>query len=132
MLKDWKDIAKQELRGKPFTEATYNPEGLEIKRLYTEEDLRERGYQQSYPGMEPFTRGPRATMYTERPWTIRQYAGFSTAEESNRFYHRCIKGGQKGLSIAFDLPTHRGYDSDHPRALGDVGKAELLLTQWKI
>ncbi len=127
MSKDWKSLAKQEMQGQEFSLGRQTSEGLNVKRLYTKEDLLARGYSSSYPGMQPFTRGPRATMYTERPWTIRQYAGFSTAEESNRFYHKCIKGGQKGLSIAFDLPTHRGYDSDHPRALGDVGKAGVAI-----
>ncbi|TVQ14778.1 MAG: methylmalonyl-CoA mutase [Balneolaceae bacterium] len=94
-----------------------------MKKLYTAEDLEKIGYRESVPGKEPFTRGPYPTMYTERPWTIRQYAGFSTAEESNAFYRRALAAGQRGLSVAFDLATHRGYDSDHPRVEGDVGKA---------
>ncbi|MCA1803657.1 MAG: methylmalonyl-CoA mutase family protein, partial [Rhodothermaceae bacterium] len=94
-----------------------------MKKLYTAEDLEKIGYRDSVPGKEPFTRGPYPTMYTERPWTIRQYAGFSTAEESNAFYRRALAAGQRGLSVAFDLATHRGYDSDHPRVEGDVGKA---------
>jgi methylmalonyl-CoA mutase len=94
-----------------------------MKKLYTAEDLEKIGYRESVPGKEPFTRGPYPTMYTERPWTIRQYAGFSTARESNAFYRRALAAGQRGLSVAFDLATHRGYDSDHPRVEGDVGKA---------
>jgi methylmalonyl-CoA mutase len=94
-----------------------------MKKLYTAEDLEKIGYRETFPGREPFTRGPYPTMYTERPWTIRQYAGFSTARESNAFYRRALAAGQRGLSVAFDLATHRGYDSDHPRVEGDVGKA---------
>jgi len=101
------------------------PEGIKIKPLYTAADLSQ--IEESLPGFAPFTRGPRATMYTKRPWTIRQYAGFSTAEESNAFYRKNLAAGQKGLSIAFDLPTHRGYDSDHPRVMGDVGKAGVAI-----
>src|SRR5690606_28698373 len=104
----------------------HTPEDIAVKPLYTEDDLTEvahlSGDQPHLPGLEPFVRGPRATMYANRPWTIRQYAGFSTAEESNAFYRRNLAGGQKGLSVAFDLATHRGYDSDHPRVVGDVGK----------
>ena len=99
------------------------PEGIEVKALYTAEDLEALGHKQSLPGFPPYVRGPRATMYAGRPWTVRQYAGYSTAEESNAFYRRNLAAGQTGLSIAFDLPTHRGYDSDHPRVAGDVGKA---------
>ncbi len=102
-------------------------EGLKIKALYSASDLAEMNYQESFPGVPPFSRGSRATMYTGKPWTIRQYAGFSTAEESNAFYRDCLKQGQKGLSVAFDLATHRGFDSDHPRAMGDVGKAGVAI-----
>ncbi|WP_370148740.1 methylmalonyl-CoA mutase family protein, partial [Exiguobacterium profundum] len=96
-----------------------------MKPLYTAEDTQ--GIDPGLPGFEPFTRGPYASMYTGRPWTIRQYAGFSTAEESNAFYRRNLAAGQKGLSVAFDLATHRGYDSDHPRVVGDVGKAGVAI-----
>jgi methylmalonyl-CoA mutase len=99
------------------------PEGIDIKPLYTAEDIENIKFVNGLPGIDPFVRGVRATMYTNRPWTIRQYAGFSTAKESNDFYRRNLAAGQKGLSVAFDLPTHRGYDSDHPRVVGDVGKA---------
>ena len=101
--------------------------GLAIKPLYVVEDLEGVDHLDSQPGINPYTRGPRATMYTGRPWTIRQYAGFSTAEASNAFYRKNLAAGQKGLSIAFDLPTHRGYDSDHPRVVGDVGKAGVAI-----
>ena len=125
-ITDWKDLAEKELRGKPLNSLhRQTPEGIELKPLYTSADLK--NHQESYPGLPPFTRGPRATMYTGRPWTIRQYAGFSTAEESNAFYRRNLAAGQKGLSVAFDLATHRGYDSDHPRVTGDVGKAGVAI-----
>ena len=100
---------------------------LLYKSLYTQADLKELNHLKSLPGFPPFLRGPKATMYSGKPWTIRQYAGFSTAEESNKFYKNCLKNGQKGLSIAFDLPTHRGYDSDNPRVMGDVGKAGVAI-----
>ncbi len=103
------------------------PEGIPVKPVYTAKDLEEIEHLHALPGALPYMRGPRATMYAGRPWTVRQYAGFSTAEESNAFYKRNIAGGQTGLSVAFDLPTHRGYDSDHPRALGDVGKAGVAI-----
>src|SRR6187431_2678501 len=120
--KDWQAKAAEELNGR---DATWRvPEGFAIQPLYTAEDLpRDPGL----PGFAPFTRGPYASMYTGRPWTIRQYAGFSTAEESNAFYRRNLAGGQKGLSVAFDLATHRGYDSDHPRVTGDVGMAGVAI-----
>ena len=108
------------------TEAfTWNtPEGIDIKCLYTPQDLdRDMGHLDSFPGFSPFLRGPYPTMYTNQPWTVRQYAGFSTAEDSNAFYRRNLAAGQKGLSVAFDLATHRGYDSDHERVSGDVGMA---------
>ncbi|MEP7365791.1 MAG: methylmalonyl-CoA mutase, partial [Acidobacteriota bacterium] len=111
----------------PSSEAWLSPEGIAIKPLYTAEDLAGLDYLDSAAGAPPFLRGPYASMYTERPWTIRQYAGFSTAEESNAFYRRNLAGGQKGLSVAFDLATHRGYDSDHDRVAGDVGKAGVAI-----
>jgi methylmalonyl-CoA mutase len=103
------------------------PEGIEVKALYTAEDLAALAYANTLPGLEPFVRGPQATMYAVKPWTIRQYAGFSTAEESNAFYRRNLAAGQQGVSVAFDLATHRGYDSDHPRVVGDVGKAGVAI-----
>lgn len=103
------------------------PEGIGVKPLYTGRDLEGLDFLQTYPGMAPYLRGPYPTMYVNQPWTIRQYAGFSTAEESNAFYRRNLAAGQKGLSIAFDLPTHRGYDSDHPRVTGDVGMAGVAI-----
>lgn len=126
--KRWAELAEKELRGKPLDELTWqSPEGIPIKPLYTEADLEEISHISSFPGLEPFVRGPRATMYTNRPWTIRQYAGFSTAEESNAFYRQNLAAGQKGLSVAFDLATHRGFDSDHPRVTGDVGMAGVAI-----
>lgn len=103
------------------------PEGLTLKRLYTEEDIKDLPHLDGYPGIPPYIRGPYATMYVNKPWTVRQYAGFSTAEASNAFYRRNLKAGQKGLSVAFDLATHRGYDSDHPRVAGDVGMAGVAI-----
>ena len=103
------------------------PEGITVKPLYTRQDLEGLSYADTLPGFEPFLRGPQATMYAVRPWTIRQYAGFSTAEESNAFYKRTLAGGGQGISVAFDLATHRGYDSDHPRVTGDVGKAGVAV-----
>jgi len=127
-IKQWKDLATKELRGKPLESLDWKtPEGIAVKPLYTAEDLKKMGHLNSMPGLEPFLRGPRATMYAGRPWTIRQYAGFSTAKESNAFYRRCLAAGQKGLSVAFDLATHRGYDSDHPRVAGDIGKAGVAV-----
>ena len=121
---DWKPLADKEVKGRDLT--WHTPEGIAVKPLYTSEDtaaLDDPGV----PGIAPFTRGPYASMYTGRPWTIRQYAGFSTAEESNAFYRRNLAAGQKGLSVAFDLATHRGYDSDHSRVVGDVGKAGVAI-----
>ncbi|MEZ5697382.1 MAG: methylmalonyl-CoA mutase [Sphingomonadaceae bacterium] len=118
---EWKALAEKEVKGRDLTWST--PEGFEIKPLYTAEDAGDPGL----PGFAPFTRGVKASMYAGRPWTIRQYAGFSTAEESNAFYRRNLAMGQKGLSVAFDLATHRGYDSDHPRVVGDVGKAGVAI-----
>ncbi|MHC2459087.1 methylmalonyl-CoA mutase [Rhizobium leguminosarum] len=126
-LSDWAELAQKELRNSPETLTWQTPEGIAVKPLYTAEDLDGAGHLGSLPGFAPFTRGPRATMYAGRPWTIRQYAGFSTAEESNAFYRRNLAAGQKGLSVAFDLATHRGYDSDHPRVEGDVGKAGVAI-----
>ncbi|MET8452551.1 methylmalonyl-CoA mutase family protein, partial [Streptomyces sp. NPDC005209] len=103
------------------------PEGIGVKPLYTGRDLEGLDFLGTYPGIAPYLRGPYPTMYVNQPWTIRQYAGFSTAEESNAFYRRNLAAGQKGLSVAFDLPTHRGYDSDHPRVTGDVGMAGVAI-----
>ena len=126
-LKDWYALAEKELRGKPVDGLTkMTPEGIEIKPVYNAKDV-PASIGKELPGFAPFTRGPRATMYANRPWTIRQYAGFSTAEESNAFYRKNLAAGQKGLSVAFDLATHRGYDSDHPRVPGDVGKAGVAI-----
>ncbi|WCT73896.1 methylmalonyl-CoA mutase [Sphingomonas naphthae] len=122
-LDQWSAAAAKEVKGKDLTWNT--PEGIAVKPLYTAEDVD--GWEPGLPGFAPFTRGVRASMYAGRPWTIRQYAGFSTAEASNAFYHRNLKAGQKGLSVAFDLATHRGYDSDHPRVTGDVGKAGVAI-----
>jgi methylmalonyl-CoA mutase len=127
-MDEWVRLALEEVGQDSFSGLRWQtPEGIEIKALYTAEDLEALGHKQSLPGCPPFVRGPRATMYTGRPWTVRQYAGFSTAEESNAFYRQNLAAGQTGLSIAFDLPTHRGYDSDHPRVAGDVGKAGVAI-----
>ena len=126
-IKDWEALAEKELKASPDTLTWHTPEGIDVKPLYTAADLQGIGHLESLPGMAPFVRGPRATMYAGRPWTIRQYAGFSTAEESNAFYRKNLAAGQKGLSVAFDLATHRGYDSDHPRVVGDVGKAGVAI-----
>ena len=125
---NWQELAAKELRGKPLEDLSWeSPEGITIKPLYTEADLEKIEHTESLPGFDPFVRGPRATMYTNRPWTIRQYAGFSTAEESNAFYRQNLAAGQKGLSVAFDLATHRGFDSDHARVQGDVGMAGVAI-----
>ncbi len=127
-ISDWLALAERELAGKPLDALTWHtPEGIPVKPLYTAADLEGIEHLGGLPGLPPFLRGPRATMYANRPWTIRQYAGFSTAEESNAFYRRNLAAGQMGLSIAFDLATHRGYDSDHPRVVGDVGKAGVAI-----
>jgi methylmalonyl-CoA mutase len=124
----WKELATKELRGKPLEALEIpTPEGITINPLYTAKDLDKVEFMDNLPGFEPFVRGPKATMYAGRPWTIRQYAGFSTAKESNAFYRKNLAAGQKGLSVAFDLATHRGYDSDHPRVSGDVGKAGVAV-----
>jgi len=127
-IERWRELAREDLRGgDPESLVWETPEGIAIKPLYTAEDLEDLEYADGTPGLFPFLRGPRATMYAHRPWTIRQYAGFSTAEESNAFYRANLAGGQQGLSVAFDLGTHRGYDSDHPRVVGDVGKAGVAI-----
>jgi methylmalonyl-CoA mutase len=127
-LERWRALVKDELRGKDAeTLAVTTPDGLRIKPLYTAADLEGLECADTLPGAFPFLRGPRATMYANRPWTLRQYAGFSTAEESNAFYRANLAAGQQGLSVAFDLATHRGYDSDHPRVRGDVGKAGVAI-----
>src|SRR5438477_638125 len=126
-LEDWARQARAELKGKPLDSLDWlTPEGIRIKPLYTAEDLAAIEAA-GLPGFPPYLRGTRATMYANRPWTIRQYSGFSTAEDSNRFYRENLAAGQMGLSIAFDLATHRGYDSDHPRVVGDVGKAGVAI-----
>lgn len=129
MIPDFSEIgwsaprrAPVEVKGQRLT-----PEGIAVKHLYSQDDLKGLTHLDTYPGMPPFVRGPYPTMYVQQPWTIRQYAGFSTAEESNAFYRRNLAAGQKGLSVAFDLPTHRGYDSDHPRVAGDVGMAGVAI-----
>ncbi|QQF02223.1 methylmalonyl-CoA mutase [Sinorhizobium meliloti] len=126
-IKDWEALAEKELRGSPESLVWHTPEGIDVKPLYTSDDISGIGHLNSLPGFEPFVRGPRATMYAGRPWTVRQYAGFSTAEASNAFYRRNLAAGQQGVSVAFDLATHRGYDSDHPRVQGDVGKAGVAI-----
>jgi len=127
-LEKWRELATKELRGKDVDELFWSsPDGIEIKPLYTAADIEKLESIDTLPGLFPFLRGPRATMYSNRPWTIRQYAGFSTAEESNAFYRANLAAGQQGLSVAFDLATHRGYDSDHPRVTGDVGKAGVAI-----
>ncbi|MEY4681564.1 MAG: hypothetical protein RLZZ276_3213 [Pseudomonadota bacterium] len=127
-LADWEALARSDLKGAaPESLAWTTPEGIVVKPLYTAADLEGLAHLGGMPGFAPFVRGPRATMYANRPWTIRQYAGFSTAEESNRFYKEGLRNGQMGLSVAFDLATHRGYDSDHPHVVGDVGKAGVAI-----
>ena len=122
---DWNELARNELKADVSTRIWKTPEGIDIKPLYTSGDVNKAD--ETLPGFAPFTRGPKGTMYAGKPWTIRQYAGFSTAEESNLFFRKALAGGQKGLSVAFDLATHRGYDSDHPRVVGDVGKAGVAI-----
>ncbi|WP_418138011.1 methylmalonyl-CoA mutase [Agrobacterium sp. El2ro-1b] len=126
-VRDWLQLAEKELKRSPDTLVWHTPEGIDVKPLYTADDLQDISHLNSLPGFAPFTRGPRATMYAGRPWTIRQYAGFSTAEASNAFYRKALAAGQQGVSVAFDLATHRGYDSDHPRVEGDVGKAGVAI-----
>ena len=125
---EWEKLARQELKGAaPDTLTWATLEGISVKPLYTAEDTADLPHMGGMPGIAPFTRGVKATMYAGRPWTIRQYAGFSTAEESNAFYRKALAAGQQGVSVAFDLATHRGYDSDHPRVVGDVGKAGVAI-----
>ncbi|WP_319548048.1 methylmalonyl-CoA mutase [Desulfogranum marinum] len=125
---EWVEMATKQMKGKsPDTLTWKSPEGIDVKCLYTAADIEGMDTVGSLPGMAPYTRGPMATMYAGRPWTIRQYAGFSTAKESNAFYRRNLAAGQKGLSVAFDLATHRGYDSDNPRVAGDIGKAGVAI-----
>jgi len=125
---EWRKLAEKELRGRPLEDLTWKTlEGIEVQPVYTAEDTADLPHMGSMPGFGPFTRGVKATMYAGRPWTIRQYAGFSTAEESNAFYRKALAAGQQGVSVAFDLATHRGYDSDHPRVVGDVGKAGVAI-----
>jgi len=127
-LDAWRERAEKELRDRSSDDLIWQtPEGIAVKPLYTSADVDGIDHLGSLPGEAPYVRGPRSTMYAGRPWTIRQYAGFSTAEESNAFYRKGLAGGQKGLSVAFDLATHRGYDSDHPRVVGDVGKAGVAI-----
>ena len=127
-IEDWRQLAERELKGRsPDELVSETPEGIAVKPLYTAEDLEGLEHMGTMPGTAPYVRGPRATMYTGRPWTVRQYSGFSTAEESNAFYRKNLEAGQMGLSIAFDLATHRGYDSDHERVVGDVGKAGVAI-----
>jgi methylmalonyl-CoA mutase len=125
---EWRKLAEKELRGRSVDDLTWKTlEGIAVQPVYTAEDVKGLDHLGTLPGQEPFTRGVKATMYAGRPWTIRQYAGFSTAEESNAFYRRNLAAGQQGVSVAFDLATHRGYDSDHPRVEGDVGKAGVAI-----
>ena len=127
-LRDWKLLASRENKGRPLEGLlAQTPEGLTLKPLYTQSDLKGRPDQDTFPGLPPFVRGVKATMYKGRPWTVRQYAGFSTAEESNAFYKEVLASGGQGISVAFDLPTHRGFDSDHLRVTGDVGKAGVAI-----
>lgn len=127
-IDDWRKLVSGELRHKSIEDLTWHtPEGIDVKPLYTADDLENIPDLKNLPGFFPFTRGVRGSMYAGRPWTIRQYAGFSTAEDSNAFYHRNLEAGQMGLSVAFDLATHRGYDSDHERVEGDVGKAGVAI-----
>jgi len=127
-LADWQALARKQMKGKSPDELTWHTlEGIDIKCLYTREDVLDLPFTDTLPGLPPFIRGPQATMYAGRPWTIRQYAGFSTAEASNAFYRQALAAGGQGVSVAFDLATHRGYDSDHPRVTGDVGKAGVAI-----
>jgi len=127
-IDEWRALVSGEIRGRKLDDLTWNtPEGIDVKPLYTADDIGDIPHKDNLPGFFPYTRGVRGSMYAGRPWTIRQYAGFSTAEESNAFYHRNLEAGQMGLSVAFDLATHRGYDSDHERVEGDVGKAGVAI-----
>ena len=127
-LEQWRQAAAKAAPGGRLDGLNWvTPEGITVKPLYTAADLRDLPHTDTLPGFEPFVRGPQPTMYAVRPWTIRQYAGFSTAEESNAFYRQALANGGQGVSVAFDLATHRGYDSDHPRVTGDVGKAGVAI-----
>lgn len=127
-VEQWRETATKQMKGKSPDQLTWNTaEGIDVKCLYTREDIEGLEYTNTMPGTAPYIRGPQATMYAGRPWTIRQYAGFSTAEESNAFYRKALAAGGQGVSVAFDLATHRGYDSDHPRVTGDVGKAGVAI-----
>ncbi|MFT3930734.1 MAG: methylmalonyl-CoA mutase [Spongiibacteraceae bacterium] len=127
-LEDWQKAATKSVKSGSLDDLTWHtPEGIDVKPFYSAEDIKGLPYTNTFPGLEPFIRGPQATMYAGKPWTIRQYAGFSTAEESNAFYRKALAAGGQGVSVAFDLATHRGYDSDHPRVTGDVGKAGVAI-----
>ena len=127
-LENWSELVTKQSKGLGPDDFTWHtPEGIPLKTLYTAADLENLPLTDTLPGISPFIRGPMATMYAGRRWTIRQYAGFSTAEESNAFYRRALAGGGQGVSVAFDLATHRGYDSDHPRVAGDVGMAGVAI-----
>ncbi len=127
-LEAWQKAAEKSLKGKPLADLNWEtPDGISVKPLYTAADTANLPHTDTLPGFAPFIRGPQATMYAVRPWTIRQYAGFSTASESNAFYRKALAAGGQGVSVAFDLATHRGYDSDHPRVTGDVGKAGVAI-----
>ena len=124
----WEALATRQMRGRSLDELVWQtPEGIAVKPLYTARDTAQLAHADTLPGMAPYVRGPQATMYAGRPWTIRQYAGFSTAEASNAFYRKALAAGGQGVSVAFDLATHRGYDSDHERVTGDVGKAGVAI-----
>ncbi|MBF0380789.1 MAG: methylmalonyl-CoA mutase [Magnetococcales bacterium] len=127
-IDEWRQLAQATMKNKDLADAYWStPDGIHIKPLYTAQDSATLPHQDTFPGISPYIRGPYPTMYTGRPWTIRQYAGFSTAEESNAFYRQALAAGGQGVSVAFDLATHRGYDSDHPRVTGDVGKAGVAI-----
>ncbi|MEY2594233.1 MAG: hypothetical protein RI972_1922, partial [Pseudomonadota bacterium] len=127
-IEQWAQAAAKSAPGGDVSRLNWvTPEGITVKPLYTAADTASLPHTHTLPGFEPFIRGPQATMYAVRPWTIRQYAGFSTAEDSNRFYRKALAAGGQGVSVAFDLATHRGYDSDHPRVVGDVGKAGVAI-----
>ncbi|MBF0263497.1 MAG: methylmalonyl-CoA mutase, partial [Magnetococcales bacterium] len=128
-LSEWQQAATRGLGGESLEDLTWTgSEGIPLHPLYTQADLANRPWDaDTMPGLPPYVRGPYSTMYVKRPWTIRQYAGFSTAEASNAFYRQALAGGGQGISVAFDLPTHRGYDSDHPEVVGDVGKAGVAI-----
>ncbi|HRP66623.1 MAG TPA: methylmalonyl-CoA mutase family protein, partial [Thauera sp.] len=127
-LEAWNKAAAKHSPGGDISKLNWiTPEGLVVKPLYTKADTADLKHADTLPGFEPFLRGPQPTMYAVKPWTIRQYAGFSTAEASNAFYRKALAAGGQGVSVAFDLATHRGYDSDHPRVTGDVGKAGVAI-----